>query len=383
MSSRVSILVLLAVLVTCAPVASRETVYVRNRAIPQPMVERGGDVFVPEATIVKLFKDGLETVSVDAAGVVTVNGAVTDMVAIKKGDGCYVPVLALARHLGWEIKRHTSLGIVDVVRPTSARLKSVALQNVEVKLDAGELARAERATAQVYSEFGPISKDEAMTRRVLEIGGRVASGSRPGVKWAFTVVASSEINACSVGAGRVFVTTGLLRVMDDAELAGVLAHEVAHDTYRHTSRQADEITLARLYMRQAEEARAEQARLEREYQSASGAFATNVEMRYRAAVQAEKEALARAEAMVEKLKKWKTVEGWEEEYEADRMGMKLLSAAGFHPLVMVSTLEKLLKMETAREPLRALAAEGTSTHPPLRDRVRIAHDVYRKFFERR
>lgn len=58
--------------------------------------------------------------------------------------------------------------------------------------------------------------------------------SRPELEFHFIVVDSSEINAYSTPGGYVFITTAVLsRMSNEAELAGVLAHEIAHVTERH------------------------------------------------------------------------------------------------------------------------------------------------------
>jgi predicted Zn-dependent protease len=58
--------------------------------------------------------------------------------------------------------------------------------------------------------------------------------SRPGLDWTFGVLESSGFNAVSAPGGYVLVTRGLLReVENEAQLAGVLAHEIAHITEKH------------------------------------------------------------------------------------------------------------------------------------------------------
>lgn len=58
--------------------------------------------------------------------------------------------------------------------------------------------------------------------------------NRPELEFHFVVVESSEINAYSTPGGYIFITSALLQKMEnEAELAGVLAHEIAHVTGRH------------------------------------------------------------------------------------------------------------------------------------------------------
>ncbi|HSP78383.1 MAG TPA: M48 family metalloprotease, partial [Myxococcaceae bacterium] len=61
-----------------------------------------------------------------------------------------------------------------------------------------------------------------------------ARSSRPTLEWTFGVLDSPAVNAVSAPAGYVFITCGLLeRLENEAQLAGVLAHEIAHVTGRH------------------------------------------------------------------------------------------------------------------------------------------------------
>jgi Zn-dependent protease with chaperone function len=79
------------------------------------------------------------------------------------------------------------------------------------------------------------SSADQLTLAVAEVGHLVARVSaRPEVPWTFAVIDSKVPNAFSAPGGYVLVTTGLLaQVENEAQLAGVLAHEVAHVTLRH------------------------------------------------------------------------------------------------------------------------------------------------------
>lgn len=77
--------------------------------------------------------------------------------------------------------------------------------------------------------------DSGLTAYVKEVGGRMAANSeRPTLPWAFYVVKDAELNAFALPGGQIFVTTGALKAMrNEAELAGVLGHEVAHVAHKH------------------------------------------------------------------------------------------------------------------------------------------------------
>src|SRR2546430_14879177 len=71
--------------------------------------------------------------------------------------------------------------------------------------------------------------------RVERLGQRCARASlRPSLLYKFHVVQNREINGFSLPGGHVYVTTGLLRIANDNELASVLAHEIGHVVARHS-----------------------------------------------------------------------------------------------------------------------------------------------------
>ena len=74
---------------------------------------------------------------------------------------------------------------------------------------------------------------------VRAIGLKLAQSSeRPGLPWEFYVLDSDQINAFALPGGKVFMSRGLLARMDnEAQLAGVLGHEVGHVTAKHIPEQ--------------------------------------------------------------------------------------------------------------------------------------------------
>lgn len=81
----------------------------------------------------------------------------------------------------------------------------------------------------------PLVKDAKLQGYVNRVGRWVASRSgRPDLKWTFGVIESADINAFAAPGGYVFVTRGLYaRLQDEAQLAGVLAHEIGHVQQKH------------------------------------------------------------------------------------------------------------------------------------------------------
>ena len=85
------------------------------------------------------------------------------------------------------------------------------------------------------SRFGGLDPDERAQQYVATVGTAVAHYSdRAAIPYHFAVLASKEPNAFACPGGYVFVTRGLLDSLDDeAELAGVLGHEIAHISEKH------------------------------------------------------------------------------------------------------------------------------------------------------
>src|SRR5487761_2358443 len=83
----------------------------------------------------------------------------------------------------------------------------------------------------------PISKDAAANALVQKVGQRIAAVAgkdMPGAQWEFVVFDSQEANAFCLPGGKVGVYTGILPItQDEAGLATVIVHEVAHASQHH------------------------------------------------------------------------------------------------------------------------------------------------------
>ena len=81
----------------------------------------------------------------------------------------------------------------------------------------------------------PLVRDDALQRYVNLVGNWVAQQSgRKDISWHFGVVDTEDINAFAAPGGYILVTKGLYRRLNnESELAGVLAHEIAHVTKKH------------------------------------------------------------------------------------------------------------------------------------------------------
>ena len=81
----------------------------------------------------------------------------------------------------------------------------------------------------------PLAPDPAMQRYVNHVGRWLAAQTeRPDLPWRFGVLDAPQLNAFAVPGGTIFITRGLLeRMKSEAELAGVLAHEIVHVLQKH------------------------------------------------------------------------------------------------------------------------------------------------------
>ena len=101
----------------------------------------------------------------------------------------------------------------------------------------GEIEESRRYYDEITRFYG-IYDDQAVQDYVNAVGQRVARNSdMPDLQWHFTVVDDGSINAFTTGGGYIYVHRGLLAYLNsEAELAGVLGHEIAHVTAKHSSK---------------------------------------------------------------------------------------------------------------------------------------------------
>lgn len=105
--------------------------------------------------------------------------------------------------------------------------------------EAEEIAYGRQADVEIRHEMG-VYEDARLQRYVADIGHRLAQLShRPHLPWSFTVVDHPAVNAFALPGGYIYITRGILPYLDnEAELAGVLGHEIGHVTARHAVRQS-------------------------------------------------------------------------------------------------------------------------------------------------
>jgi predicted Zn-dependent protease len=98
-----------------------------------------------------------------------------------------------------------------------------------------EIAIGDAVSLEIVGRFGGVWRDEPAMWRVNLVGRTLSRfAERQDLTWRFGLLNSESINAFSAPGGRVFITRGLYEIIrSDDELAGVLAHEIAHIDRRH------------------------------------------------------------------------------------------------------------------------------------------------------
>lgn len=199
--------------------------------------------------------------------------------------------------------------------------------------------------------------------------------------YTFTVVDSKQINAFALPAGTVFVTYPLLKAVEsEAELAGVIGHEIGHVEARHT---AERMTL------QANEQK-------KNILWIAGSAAVGLAGGYMAGKKLcpkdDKECLAKvtlgggalgagASLMVQKYRYMQNSQT--DELEADRLGFKYATQAGFDANSVGKFYSKLLAMEKStgnkQNAYLKMFSDAMSTHPPSEKRVEQMNTMARNY----
>jgi predicted Zn-dependent protease len=134
------------------------------------------------------------------------------------------------------------LGIMTAgcaVNPVTGR-RELSLVSPEQELKIGS-----EGYKAVIAEYG-LYDDPALHAYVNEVGQKVARAShQPSLAWHFAVLDDPTVNAFAMPGGYIYVTRGILAHLNsEAQLAGVLGHEIGHVTHRHS---AERITQQQLY----------------------------------------------------------------------------------------------------------------------------------------
>ncbi|MGE5522554.1 MAG: M48 family metalloprotease [Rhodospirillaceae bacterium] len=189
-------------------------------------------------------------------------------------------------------------------------------------------------------------EDVEATDYINALGDRlVARGSDTRQKFDFFLIRDSQINAFALPGGYIGVNTGLLlAAQSESEVAGVLAHEIAHVTQRHIARMIAQQDKNQIVSIAALAVAILAARTSPDAASAAAAFGT-------------------ASAMQSQLNFTR-----DNEREADRVGLQVLEAAGFDPRAMPTFFERLQRATRIYEG-KGSAPSYLRTHPLTYERI--------------
>ena len=126
----------------------------------------------------------------------------------------------------------------EVVKPQKKQNFRIRLNNSitenDTKLLENEIVFGRGIASKLLGKY-ELLKDKKINNYIGKIGtGIAAQFGRKQVKYFFGILVSEEINAFAASGGYIFITTGTLKILEnEAQLAGVLAHEISHDKRKH------------------------------------------------------------------------------------------------------------------------------------------------------
>jgi predicted Zn-dependent protease len=224
-------------------------------------------------------------------------------------------------------------------------------QHVAISPDQ-EIAIGLQSAPEMSNEYGGQANDAVGQARVSQIGSSIVANSDAGktpYKFKFHLLADNRtINAFALPGGQVFITEGLYRRLDTpGEVAGVLAHEIGHVAARHSAQH-----IAKQQLTQGLTGAAVLAT----YDPNDPNSRNNAEIA----------------AVVASLVNLKF--GRADELEADKLGVRFESEAGYDPRSMIKVMEILQAASKTRTP------EFFSTHPNPEHRIeRIKEAIADKY----
>jgi predicted Zn-dependent protease len=204
-----------------------------------------------------------------------------------------------------------------------------------------EIQMGQQAHQDVLKEY-PALDHPGLQAYVDQVGQRLAREShRPQLTWRFTVVDSPDVNAFALPGGYVYITRGIMAYLEsEAELAGVIGHEIGHVTARHGVRQQSAQTAAGL-----------------------GAVLGSI-------LVPGLDNQAGASLLQTLAQAWTAGYGREHELESDRLGAQYLARSGYAPQAMIDVIgvlknQELFAAEQAkRDGRKPRTYHGTfDTHP--------------------
>src|SRR5678816_1237120 len=201
-----------------------------------------------------------------------------------------------------------------------------------------EIAMGRQLAAEIERQV-KLVEDPTINEYVNRVGQNLVRNSDAKVPFTIKVVDSDEINAFALPGGFFYVNSGLILAADDeSELAGVMAHEIAHVAARHGTEQASKAELINF------------ASIPLIFMGGVGGFALRQAAGFLIPMQ-----------FLQFSRK--------DEAEADYLGLQYLYNTGYDPSAAVSFFEKLQAKESAKP---GSVSKMFSTHPPTGDRIEMS-----------
>ena len=247
------------------------------------------------------------------------------------------------------VRLHTSSALAAAaVALTIACATNPATGKKEFSLmsEAQEIELGKQMDGEVRREMG-VYEDPELQRYVESVAMRLARASeRPNLPWSFAVVDEPAINAFALPGGFIYVTRGILPFLDnEAELAGVLGHEIGHVTARHSAQQYTKattagigVTLLSIFVPEA-----------RPFQNLTETALGVLFLKH----------------------------GRDDELQADELGVRYTATTGWNPAGVAGMLRTLGRLDEADGSRRGVP-NWLSTHPTPADRVARIQTVVQK-----
>lgn len=142
-----------------------------------------------------------------------------------------------------ELPQQPQLIAIDVIDAIQGAIQYIQVANIS---DEQEVAIGKQTNEQILEQY-PTYDNASIQEYVTQLGQELVSNSNSrDIPFNFQVVASDEVNAFAIPGGYVYVTTGLLKAADNrAQLASVLAHEIAHINEKHGVKNLKQAVAAR------------------------------------------------------------------------------------------------------------------------------------------
>ncbi len=247
-----------------------------------------------------------------------------------------------------------AIAVISIISYYSVKQENpITGQTQHIAMDVDqEVALGLEAAPQMAQEMGGLDPSPEVQSLVTRVGERVVSSSDAhGTPYQFRFYALADqetVNAFALPGGPVFITRGLLsKLGTEAELAGVLAHEVGHVVGRHTAAQIAKSRLAQGLIGAAGVAGSDEYGHGQQTAQMAALVAQMVQLKY----------------------------GRGDEIQSDTLGVRFMAQAGYDPRALLQVMRVLSEASGSGR-----APEFMSTHPDPGNRAQvIAAAIERRF----